>query len=440
MDWIDEKIGQIRHRIQDLSVKWALAAYLLLAFFAAFVCSWLIQQLCISRCNEILYPYGVDVYRERIAGNIYYSGTEAAMYLLSDGERVEIRLLQLLSNAAPWILTGCGAVCAAVLFYRMRLRRPCEILKNGVAEMGRKNLDFEISYDSRDEMGELCRTFERMRREVVADREELWRRIEDQKEINAAFAHDMRTPLTVLRGYTELLYRYAPEGKISEEKLLSTLKLMSEHLKRLKEYTKTMRQIRSFEEIEPQREKVGLGELRARVAEISEPLNAVGDIQILCGEGKDMHGDQKDTAEDSLWLDGSLFLEVLENLLSNALRYAKSRVEITLDHKRETEMLFLYVHDDGPGFDEKERKSVTEPYFRGSREAAADGGGQGSGYGNGYESRHENGYGIGYKSGHFGIGLHICRVIAERHGGVLNVANGMDGGAFVSVSFFCGKS
>ena len=41
-----------------------------------------------------------------------------------------------------------------------------------------------------------------------------------------------------------------------------------------------------------------------------------------------MHGDQKDTAEDSLWLDGSLFLEVLENLLSNALRYAKSRVEI----------------------------------------------------------------------------------------------------------------
>ena len=57
--------------------------------------------------------------------------------------------------------------------------------------------------------------------------------------------------------------------------MLSTLKLMSEHLKRLEEYTKTMRQIRSFEEIEPQREKVGLGELRARVAEISEPLNAV---------------------------------------------------------------------------------------------------------------------------------------------------------------------
>ena len=44
------------------------------------------------------------------------------------------------------------------------------------------------------------------------------------------------------------------------------------------------------------------------------------------------------------------------------------------------------------------------------------------------------------EEGHFGIGLHICRVAAGKHGGGLSVANGMDGGAFVSVSFFCGKS
>ena len=61
VDWIDEKIEQIRKRIQNLSVKWALAAYLLLAFFAVFLCSWFIQEICINRCNEILSPYGVDV-------------------------------------------------------------------------------------------------------------------------------------------------------------------------------------------------------------------------------------------------------------------------------------------------------------------------------------------------------------------------------------------
>ena len=351
----------------------------------------------------------MDVYQERITGNIYYAGTEAVLYLMSQGERTELLFLQILINAVPWILTGCGAVCAAAAFYRNRLRRPFGILKNGAGEMGRKNLDFKIYYDSRDEMGQLCRTFEQMRREVVADREELWRRIEDQKEINAAFAHDMRTPLTVLRGYTELLYRYAPEGKISEEKMFSTLKLMAEHLKRLEDYTKTMRKIQSFEEIELQKMKITMGGLRLRVDEIAEALNAVKDIRILCG-------DRKDPDKTELWLDESLFLEVLENLLSNALRYAKSRVEVFLEYKKEPDMLFLYVHDDGPGFDEKERLSAADPYFRGAGSAAPD------------------------DKDHFGIGLHICRLIAKRHGGGLNVANGMDGGAFVSVSFFCGKS
>ena len=422
VDWIDEKIEQIRKRIQNLSVKWALAAYLLLAFFAVFLCSWFIQEICINRCNEILSPYGVDVYRERISGNIYYAGAEAAMYFLPEGKRTELRFLQILSNATPWILVGCGAVCAAVLFYRGRLRRPCEILEKGVAEMGRKNLDFEIYYDSRDEMGQLCQTFEQMRREVVADREELWRRIEDQKEINAAFAHDMRTPLTVLRGYTELLYRYAPEGRISEEKLISMLKLMSEHLKRLEDYTKTMRQIRSFEEIEPQKIKITLEQLYFRISEITEALNEAGDIQILSGEGENLpeYPNRKSVSlaadKEVFCLDESLFLEVLENLLSNALRYAESRVDITLEYEKESSMLFLYVHDDGPGFDEREIKSVMEPYFRGAGQAA------------------------GKTEEHFGIGLHICQVIAGKHGGGINVANGMDGGAFVSVSFFCGKS
>ena len=196
---------------------------------------------------------------------------------------------------------------------------------------------------------------------------------------------------------------------MSEEKLLSTLKLMSQHLGRLEDYTKTMRQIRSFEDIEPEREEQSLARLAEKIGEVSAPLNAVGAIRITVDAAKD-------PSEERIWLDDSLFLEVLENLLSNALRYAKSRVEIFLDYERGNGMLFLYVHDDGSGFDEKELGSAVEPYFRGRAEDAAD------------------------EEKHFGIGLHICRVIAKKHGGVLNVANGMDGGAFVSVSFFCGKS
>lgn len=66
---------------------------------------------------------------------------------------------------------------------------------------------------------------------------------------------------------------------------------MSEHLKRLEEYTKTMRQIRSFEEIELQKRKITPEILHLRIDEIAEALNAVRDIRILCGDRKKLYGD-----------------------------------------------------------------------------------------------------------------------------------------------------
>ena len=62
----------------------------------------------------------------------------------------------------------------------------------------------------------------------------LWRSIEERQRINAAFAHDLRTPLTVLRGYTDFLLQYIPQDKVKKEKVLETISTMSGHIARLK--------------------------------------------------------------------------------------------------------------------------------------------------------------------------------------------------------------
>lgn len=123
----------------------------------------------------------------------------------------------------------------------------------------------------------------------------------------------------------------------------------------------------------------------------------------------------------NLWLDESLFLEVFENLLSNALRYAVKHVQITLEWDESSGYLRLYVHDDGQGFDIEELHTASEPYFRGEKLLA-----------DGQENEPVK--------EHFGIGLHICRMLAEKHGGSLNLANSIEGGALASVSFFCRNS
>ena len=105
--------------------------------------------------------------------------------------------------------------------------------------------------------------------------------------------------------------------------------------------------------------------------------------------------------------DAALILRVFDNLAANAARYAKTRVAAAF--RRLGDALVLTVEDDGPGFSPEALKRAVEPYFR-DKAAARDG-------------------------EHFGLGLYICRTLAERHGGALTVENAPEGGARVRAVF-----
>ncbi|MFR7444988.1 MAG: sensor histidine kinase [Sellimonas intestinalis] len=169
----------------------------------------------------------------------------------------------------------------------------------------------------------------------------MWKLVEDQKQLNAAFAHDLRTPLTVIRGYSDFLVRYLPKGTISQEKLKDTLGLLAEQCGRLERFSGTMKSLRSVEEIpfHPVRKKSS--EIAARILGMVDALNMAKEVRICY---RNQMKDQK------LYLDEDLFLEVLDNLLSNANRYAESHVEILTE--TEGDILYLFVSDDGPGFSE----------------------------------------------------------------------------------------
>lgn len=65
--------------------------------------------------------------------------------------------------------------------------------------------------------------FEKMREQLQLNNSEMWNMIEEQKQMRSAFSHDLRTPLSVLKGYVEYLIRYYPKGKLSQEKIMETL-------------------------------------------------------------------------------------------------------------------------------------------------------------------------------------------------------------------------
>lgn len=422
MDWLEEKIEKTARHIRNLSFRKAMIAYILVLALIVFIFSYLTMVLCwqweIAEWGKHEREDFVEVIYKKgpLWGPDYTfeAGTDSRKLLLLDFVRVW----------CPYFYAFAGMVVTIFIFYQKRLASPLRILEESVAQIRGNNLDFHVHYDSEDELGSLCDSVENMRMELVRGKEEMWMMVERQKELNAAFAHDLRTPLTVLKGYTDFLARYLPEGKISEAKMADTLALMSEHLKRLENYSRTMKGIRSIDEVPFSPEVIRLGSLGKKIQEVVFALGQTGDIGIFyrgcalkdCSEdgaAGERFGSEviwKDNGEIRVQADENIIMEVLENLLSNAIRYAGTQIEVITEYDMQKMEFLMVVRDDGKGFSEEQLVKALKPYYKENDSVEMD--------------------------EHFGIGLHICREFCKKHGGTLDVANSIRGGAVATASFF----
>ena len=287
-----------------------------------------------------------------------------------------------------YIAVGIGA--AAAVYYRKKLRNPITQLQNGVERIQEDNLDFHIEYDGDDELGRLCCSMEKMRRELRQKHKALWESLEQRKLLNASVAHDLRTPITVLKGYLDYLEKNIPQDKLTEDMLLDTVSSMQGAVNRLELYVESVRDIEKIENIEIEKRsenvKLLLNELRSNV------LQLAGNKEIIISN---------DITVDKIQIDKGVFFRILENLLQNALRYAEKQVSINLSHKKD--FLILTVKDDGKGFSAADLEKATTVFYSNDKEKQ-----------------------------HFGIGLSVCKILCEKHGGLLYVGNQKEKGACVT--------
>ena len=287
-----------------------------------------------------------------------------------------------------YIAVGIGA--AAAVYYRKKLREPITQLQNGVERIQEDNLDFHIEYDGDDELGRLCCSMEKMRRELRQKHKALWESLEQRKLLNASVSHDLRTPITVLKGYLDYLEKNIPQDKLTEDMLFDTVSSMQGAVNRLELYVESVRDIEKIENIEIEKRsenvKLLLNELRSNVQQLTR------DKEIIISN---------DITIDKIQIDKGVFFRILENLLQNALRYAEEQVSINLSHKKD--FLILTVKDDGKGFSAADLEKATTVFYSNDKEKQ-----------------------------HFGIGLSVCKILCEKHGGLLYVGNQKEKGAYVT--------
>ena len=194
-------------------------------------------------------------------------------------------------------------------------------------------------------------------------------------QMSAVLAHEIRNPLTALKGHAQLLAEAAEAGR---------------------KRRRAERVVRSAERLEDlTNDLLGF----ARTAEIQRaPVQASAPVQAAL-EGLDAHRIQISADPDPTWpLDAPRMTRVLANLLSNALQHAPDDTTVDVTVRREGPHLVYTVSDRGPGVPEDQRERIFEPFVTGRQRGT-------------------------------GLGLAVARRICQLHGGTLTVTEAQGGGA-----------
>ena len=387
-------MGQVNWRGHYLSLRKSLVLYVIIFVVLAVFLSVTTFSICGSIAEGIRasYPPSGEKYyltneQGEQLGEGAYIGTEVAPMSKQDARRIAI--LEMLPVIAAPIYSAFCIIAAALLFYRNRLKKPLAELRTASEKIANNDLDFSIDYDNNDELGQLCASFEIMRTTLADNFSKMWRQVEERKALNAAFAHDLRTPLTVLKGYNEMLQ--ASENPQTQE----TAAIMGKHISRMESYVSSMSNLRRMEDAQPEYKLIDLQTVASSLYDSAK---------IVCAKkGKELIL-QNDMPVSQLSLDGAFVSQVCNNLISNAVRYAQTAV--TISFALRDNGLLLSVSDDGKGFDKSGLQKATSPYYT-------------------EESNH---------SEHFGLGLYICKLLCEHHNGYLQIRNTVNG-ANVSAYF-----
>ena len=388
-------------KIKNLSLRKTIVLYMTISLLVCFFLSVLIVRTAITVQNNIWWKY-VD--QEK-----YFEMTrteEDSRYVVDvprphsyEMEKLDYHISEIcdfLQTFTVLILSVAGSIIAVFLFYKHKLKNPIEELELATQQISHNHLDFHITYENQDEMGKLCQEFERMREQLAQNNHQLWKTIEEEKALRAAIAHDIRSPLSVLEGYQEMLFEYLSQKEIDREQILEMVGESRKQIERMDVFVETMRKMSSLDA----RDLVA-GEITYEQLE-TEIQTEVNVLEKKSGKSCHLKGV---TTKEIFVGDKEVILEVTENLLSNAFRYARKEVEIKV-YLTASE-LKIRVKDDGAGL-QADKEEVTKLFYQQNIKDSLK---------------------------HTGMGMYISRLYCEKHGGQLLLENEEYGGAVITAVF-----
>ena len=302
------------------------------------------------------------------------------------GEEVDERTQMAFSSAiyAGFLFTTLLSLITALIF-EINIVGPVATIRTNIQNISlEKEMDWK-KVKSKDEL-------EDINKELLYMLKKLRDANKNQKEFFQNTSHELKTPLVSIQGYAEAI----KDGIMEEDDMQNALDIIIEESKSLSNVITSVLYLSSMDKVEKYDNKkddwVNIDERIERWKSLSENILADKNIELV----------------DNIPVNLEIFMmqekvdKLINNLLGNALRYAKTKVEI--DFFVKNNKAHLLISDDGNGFDESDVDKIFDRFYKG-------------------------------EGGKNGLGLAIVKAIIDNYKGQIRAYNGENGGAVIEMTF-----
>ena len=267
-------------------------------------------------------------------------------------------------------------------------------LAKAAANISEKNLDFDTGHSNIKEIQDVLAAFSDMKESLKVSLDHQWRSAQAQKEQIAALAHNIKTPLTVVRGNAELLEEteMTVNQKRYAEYISNGCEQMQCYMQMLIDVTK------SWEDHPLSKESLSLSSLLKEVGNQTAGLAALHHVALHWGSSKDI----------TICADSGLLVRALVNVISNAIEHSPQGGNVFFEAIGSDSLISFVVTDEGRGFTAQALKHATDQFFMDDSSRSS--------------------------KSHYGIGLYMTASIVQKHGGKIILENVTEnGGARVTL-------
>ena len=281
-------------------------------------------------------------------------------------------------------------VICLVLWIYYSIVTPIHMLQVATQNIKNGNLDFEVEVHDKDEIGELCEDFEEMRIRLKDNAEEKLRSEQQQKELISNISHDLKTPITAIKGYVEGLIDGVADTPEKQNKYLQTVYSKAIDMDRL------INELSFYSKIDTN--KIPYTFHRINVVDYFEDC-----AEDLKRELEDEHigFSYQNYVEDSVQMiaDAEQIKRVINNIIGNSKKYSdKTDTKIHMAVKDVGDFVQIEIEDNGRGIAAKDMPYIFDRFYRTDASRYSSKGGS-------------------------GIGLSIVKKIMEDHGGKIWAAS-----------------